>query len=248
MSVRTALRILPLVAATAVVLGTALPAAAAPGFGTATVDVAPPAPGTQITISGVTVGRHAGFDRVVFAVSGPTAGYRVGYVPRLVQDGSGATVPIRGAAILAVTIRSTEWTVHPSPAVNRSPGYEGLVQVLSAGEFEGYAQYGIGQASRAGFRVQRLTGPDRIVIDVAHPAAVATPGATPTGAAATGAAATTAAPAGGVAATSPAAAAGELPDTGAGPDPLPIAILGGVLVLAGIAAVGYGLRLTRHPA
>lgn len=242
MSVRVALRTLPLVAAAAVVLAAALPAAAEPAFGTATVAVDPPAPGTSITISTVTVGRHADFDRVVLTVSGPTAGYRVGYVPKLVQDGSGDTVPISGGAILAVTLRSTDWTVRPSPTVNRSPGYEGLVQLRSAGEFEGYAQYGIGQASRAGFRVQRLTGPDRLVVDVRHRTVAATPSATPTGAAPT-----TAGPAA-TATTSPAAAVGELPDTGPGTNPLPIAILGGVLLLAGIAAVGFGIRLTRPTA
>lgn len=244
MSVRAALRSLPLLVAAAAVLSVAAPAAAEPGFGTAPVAADPPAPGWPVTISSVTVGRHADFDRVVFALSGPTVGYRAQYVPKLIQDGSGNTVPIAGKAILVIIVQMTDWTEHPSPSVNRTLGWEGMVQLRSVGEFEGIAQFGIGQASKAGFRVQRLTGPDRLVVDVRHPARTApapSASASAAPAATSPSAAATTSPA-------PAAVAGELPDTGSGTNPLPLAILGAALALVGIVAVTFGVRLTRRPA
>jgi hypothetical protein len=144
------------------------------------VTVAPPAPQTQVRVTSVTVGRHADFDRVVFALSGPTLGYDVKYVPRLVEDPSGRPLALAGSAVLSIAMRQTDWIAHPSPHTNLTPGFPGLRQVRFAGEFEAVVSYGIGQSSKAGFRVFRLTGPDRIVVDVKHPAsATAQPGTRP---------------------------------------------------------------------
>lgn len=93
-----------------------------------------------VTVTAVTVGRHPGFDRVVL-----------------------------GAADIQVVVPGTDWLGHPSVQVNRAPAYPALRQVTGAGEFEGVLTYGIGQATRAGFRAFTLTGPDRLVIDVRHP-------------------------------------------------------------------------------
>jgi len=55
------------------------------------------------TLVAVRAGRHAGFDRVVFEFrGGDVPAHRVGYVDRLVQDGSGNTVAVAGAADLEV--------------------------------------------------------------------------------------------------------------------------------------------------
>ena len=55
------------------------------------------------------------------------------------------------------------------PSVRRtlSPGFPALRQVAWAGEFEATLSYGIGQQRKAGFRAFTLTGPDRLVVDVA---------------------------------------------------------------------------------
>ncbi|MGV9301511.1 AMIN-like domain-containing (lipo)protein, partial [Amycolatopsis sp. NPDC003676] len=50
------------------------------------------------TVGAVRSGRHDCFDRLVIDLSGPLAGYRVGYVDTVTMDGSGATVPLRGGA------------------------------------------------------------------------------------------------------------------------------------------------------
>lgn len=151
----------------ALLIGTATPAGAVPAFGTAPVVVLP-APNST-TITAVRVGQHAGFDRVVFDIAGPLPGYWVSYVPQVFQEGSGAPVPLAGAADILVSLANTEWLTTPSPTVNLSPAFPGLQQVRSAGEFEARASYGVGQATKAGFRVFTLTAPNRVVLDVRHP-------------------------------------------------------------------------------
>lgn len=145
----------------------ATPASALPAFGTAPVRVAPPA--AQTTITAVRVGRHAGFDRVVFDVRGRLPGYQVRYVPRVTNDPTGAPVPLAGAADILVVMEWTNWLTAVSPRTRLSPNLPALRQIRFAGEFEAQVSYGIGQATRAGFRVFTLTGPNRLVIDVRHP-------------------------------------------------------------------------------
>jgi hypothetical protein len=166
MSVRRVLVALGAVAVTAagVLAVTAGPAAALPGFGTA------PATGSAgpVTITTVTVGLHPDYDRVVFTASTGIPSWDVRYVPAVTRDGSGAPAPLLGAADIQVTIHGTDWTRHPSVQPNLTPGFPALRQVTGAGEFEAVGTYGIGQATRAGFRAFTLTGPDRLVVDVHH--------------------------------------------------------------------------------
>jgi hypothetical protein len=99
--------------------------------------------------------------------------------------------------------------------------------------------YGIGQASKAGFRVFRLTNPDRIVLDVKHPAGTATtpapePAAVPSSGSGAG--------------TDTDTGTGGLAETGPATDPVPLAILGGLLALAGLVVAGIGVHVARRPA
>jgi hypothetical protein len=152
------------------VLAAATPARALPAFGTAPVSLpgsGGAGPGGQVTIRSVTVGRHdsEGFDRVVFTVAGGLPAVTVGYVPQVIADGSGKPVPLLGTAFLQVSMRMT---TQGSPQQTITPaGFLALKQVKGAGDFEGVTSYGLGQATKAGFRVFTLTGPNRVVIDVA---------------------------------------------------------------------------------
>lgn len=253
--IRVAIRALVLVGLTAAAVSVAggHAGAAEPAFGTAPV-VSPPPAGPPATISAVEVGRHAGFDRVVFRVGGPSLGYDVRYTSQLVEDASGRVLPLAGSAVLTVTLRQTTWTDAPSPRVNRSDAFPALRQVRSAGEFEAVASYGLGQAGRDGFRVFRLAGPDRVVVDLRHPAGTAPPSGSPavpsagtspartgTGAGAgtgTGVGASPAPPS--EPDVSPSGAAEPVGDTDDG-FPLP-AVLIGVLVAGLLAAGGIALR------
>jgi hypothetical protein len=156
---------------TAVMLA-ASPAAALPDFGTAPVSlpgVGGVGPGDQVTIESVRVGHHAGFDRVVFTSRNGRPTVTVRYVDRVTKDPSGQPVSLLGSAFLLVTLRNTAWQTSPSPQPTITPRFPALRQLKGAGEFEAVASYGIGQATKAGFRVFTLSGPSRVVIDLAPP-------------------------------------------------------------------------------
>ncbi|HST63869.1 MAG TPA: hypothetical protein VLM05_01660 [Mycobacteriales bacterium] len=151
------------VAAAGVLALTAGPAAALPGFGTAPVTGG----AAPVTVTAVTTGSHAGFDRVVFTSTAAVSSWEVRYVTQVTADPSGTPIPLAGAADILVVVHGTDWMAHPSAQPNLSPGLPALRQVRGAGEFEGVLSYGIGQQRKAGFRVFTLTGPDRLVVDVA---------------------------------------------------------------------------------
>jgi hypothetical protein len=142
---------------------TAGPAAALPAFGTAPVTGGP----APVTVTSVTVGSHPGFDRVVLTSTAPISSWEVRYVPQVTNDPTGAPIPLAGAADILVVVHGTDWIAHPSAQPRLSPGFPALRQVRGAGEFEATLSYGIGQQRKAGYRVFTLTGPDRLVVDVA---------------------------------------------------------------------------------
>ncbi|MEV8191522.1 hypothetical protein RBB84_15470 [Rhodococcus sp. D-6] len=120
----------------------------------------------------VRAGRHECFDRIVVDLAGPAAGYRVGYVPAVHEDGSGFEVPLRGGAYLQVVVLAPAYHV---PANRREvvdvSGYRTLRQVAWANSFEGQTTLGVGVRARLPFRVFTLDGPgsgSRVVLDVAH--------------------------------------------------------------------------------
>jgi hypothetical protein len=122
----------------------------------------------------VRAGRTSCWDRIVFEVDGPVAGYSVRYVGQVVQDGSGAVLPVPGGARLQVQLNHPAYddagrpTLGPVPSVR---GFQTLRSVVSGGSFEGYTTFGVGTRARLPFRVFTLAGPgdhSRIVLDVAH--------------------------------------------------------------------------------
>ena len=149
----------------------ALPAAALglPPFSTAPRS----APGSppMAEVFGTAVGCHATFDRFVIRTRFGTADYAVRYVRRIVSDGSGRTVKLKGGKRLRVVMRDTRAHTESGgvliPNV-RTPLCPNLRQVKVAGDFEGVVTFGLGLRRKTGFRVFRLTAPSRVVIDVAH--------------------------------------------------------------------------------
>ncbi|TCK00332.1 AMIN-like domain-containing (lipo)protein [Nocardia alba] len=128
------------------------------------------------TVGDVRAGRHDCFDRVVIDLSGPVAGYRVGYVDTVTMDGSGAAVPLRGGGALQVMVQAPAYdgagnsTYHPADRAELVDlrGYPTLRQVAWAGSFEGQSTIGLGVRARLPFRVTTFDSPARVVIDVAH--------------------------------------------------------------------------------
>lgn len=158
--------------AAAALVATAGPAVALPPFSTAAVDRPAAVGTTQTELVKVTVGRHPTFDRMVFRFAGARPGVKVRYVTRVIQDGSGLPVPLRGRRFLQINFSPAR--AHPLNAGSANvpsvltPLFPTLRQLKIAGDFEGIVTFGAGLSRRAGFRVFALTSPRRIVIDVAR--------------------------------------------------------------------------------
>lgn len=142
----------------------------------ATDKTSPAEPGSKLTVTDIRTGVHDGFDRVVYELGGTgVPGWRVGYVDRAVQDGSGTDVQVAGGAILQVLIDGSAYPFDsgvdqysgPQPVL-AAPGGS-VVEVNGAGVFEGVTQSFIGITEPGtAFSVYALTGPTRLVIDVAR--------------------------------------------------------------------------------
>ncbi len=129
----------------------------------------------DLVVSDVRVGAQPGFDRVVFDLAGTgTVGWRVEYTEEPAQDGSGAPVDLAGDYVLAVHIQGTglpgadETVYDPPQLLVPGTGLTEVTEVLRLTPFEGQLNAYIGVASEQPFRVSRLAGPERLVVDVAH--------------------------------------------------------------------------------
>jgi hypothetical protein len=139
-------------------------------------DTAEPAAGSMVGITDVRLGRHDGFDRVVFEAAGSgTPGWDVRYVDAPSSQGSGADVTVAGEAVLQVTVSGTgypmdtgveEWS-GPDPL--RSGDTEVVTEVVWDGTFEGTSVAFVGTSARTPFRVYLLEDPARVVLEVADP-------------------------------------------------------------------------------
>jgi hypothetical protein len=144
-------------------------AAALPPFTTSARTA--PGSGGQAELSGVAAACHSTYDRFVFSARSGTPSYDVRYVSSTVADGSGNPVSLLGTKRIRVRIRNARG--HTTGGTNLipraiTPRCSNLRQVKTAGDFEGDVTFGLGVSRKQGFRVFRLTGPTRLVIDVAH--------------------------------------------------------------------------------
>jgi len=163
-------RAIPPIAIALTLLGLAAAAYGLPPFTTAAKKS--PSSGSQAQLNAATAGCHSTYDRFVLRIaSGGTPGYDVRYVSRIVGDGSGDPIPIQGSKFISVSIRNARG--HTNGGTNLlpntiTPGCSNFRQAKKAGDFEGVVTYGLGLRRKTGFRVFRLTGPARIVVDVLH--------------------------------------------------------------------------------
>jgi hypothetical protein len=112
------------------------------------------------------------YERVVFEFSGPVPLIEVSYVNQLLGGGSGLPVPIRGNAILGLTMRPAQ--AHDEQGRATAPtrmtfGLRNVKEVASAGDFEAVLSYGIGLAHTSEIRVITLAEPSRVVVDFLNP-------------------------------------------------------------------------------
>jgi hypothetical protein len=148
----------------------------APAFpANAEPDTADPSAGASVTVSDIRVGRHDGFDRVVFEVGGTgTPGWDVRYVDSATSQGSGEAVDVAGDAVLQVTLTGAGYPYDTgveefSGGTVSSADTETVTEVVFDSTFEGTTVSFVGTTGKTPFRVYLLDGPTRVVVEVADP-------------------------------------------------------------------------------
>jgi len=127
-------------------------------------------------LTGVRAARNAGFDRVVFEFAGSNRPkWSVRYVDGpFTADGSGEPVAVAGDAFLEVRMEGgsgvdldTGEVTYDGPARVAGAGTVRVTEVVRTGDFEAVMTWVIGSNRGVPFRVTVLTGPSRLVVDLA---------------------------------------------------------------------------------
>ena len=139
-------------------------------------DTGNPSAGALVSVTDIRIGRHDGFDRVVFEADGTgTPGWDVRYVDAAQSQGSGDDIEVDGGAVLQVTISGvgipadTGVEEYPGPDRLSAGDTEVVTEVVWDSTFEGTSVAFAGVTEETPFRVYLLEDPARVVLEVADP-------------------------------------------------------------------------------
>jgi hypothetical protein len=131
------------------------------------------APTAGAGLTGIRIGRHATYDRVVLDFRGPApTAFRATWVHTLVADPSGKRITLPGNAFLSVVVRGTSTAdvngrrTYFGPRTISTPQAANVRAVAITGDFERVLSVGIGARHRSWVHVFRLSSPSRLVVDV----------------------------------------------------------------------------------
>jgi hypothetical protein len=191
--------------------------------------------GVTGTITSIRVAHHDGYDRLVFgfatSLAVPPYELHRQATSTFTRDASGQQVTLEGSAGIRTVLRGSDTT--PGLPTDLKPQLPEIREVANIGNFEGVVSYGVGLKDQACFRAFELSGPSRLVIDVATP-----PDATSPNVAAAGQSASPASAAATTSEPSDLAATGH-PASANQPTSMPlVAFLGLLAVAAGLAVTG----------
>lgn len=140
-----------------------------------TADPAPktqrPSEPAQLAVVGVRVGAHEGFDRVVVDLEGEgEPGWFVDYTSTPMQETVGQPLQVAGNSFLNINV---DGTVYPFELgkdnivpVTMAGDTGNVIDVISAGTYEGRSQIVVGLRSELPYSVQVLKDPTRVVVDI----------------------------------------------------------------------------------
>jgi hypothetical protein len=146
--------------------------------GAGTTPVEGSATGSEIALlERVAVGRHEGYDRVVFQFKNTLPGYRVAFAqPPLKEDGSGNLVKLEGNAFVVVRMEQAsgfDLNTGEGVMVYKGPrrlegsaaGTSVVQELVRTGDFEAVLTWAIGLSDKVDFRVRTATSPSRLIVD-----------------------------------------------------------------------------------
>ena len=198
--------------------------------------------GVTGTITSIRVAHHDGYDRLVFgfatSLAVPTYELHRQATSTFTRDASGQRTTLEGSAGIRTVFHGSD-TTNGLPD-DLKPQLPEIREVANIGNFERVVSYGVGLTDQACFRAFELSGPSRLVIDVATP-----PDETSSSAAANSQSASSATAAATTSQPSNLAATGH-PASASQPTSMPlVAILGLLAVAAGLAIMGLRRFRTR---
>jgi hypothetical protein len=124
------------------------------------------------TQTAIRAASHAGYERVVFEFDTGVPGYHIEYIDKPIRDcGAGDVKEIAGEGWLEVRLypaRSHDDAGRPTlPARELEPRLAVVRELERTCDFEAVVTWVIGAASPNRFRVLELSGPPRLVVDIA---------------------------------------------------------------------------------
>ena len=130
----------------------------------------PQAP-SELTVTDVRIGRHEGFERVVFELDGGGApGWFVDYTSTPMQETVGQPLQVAGNSFLNINV---DGTVYPfelgkdnTVPVTMAGDTGNVIDVINAGTYEGRSQIVVGLRSELPYSVQVMEDPMRVVVDI----------------------------------------------------------------------------------
>ena len=120
------------------------------------------------------LGRHEGFDRLVFEFRGDLPGHHVEYTsPPVLEDGSGRKLRVAGEALVQVRMDQASAydleaglpTFRPGRLDGARAGTSVVLEVVKSGDFESILTWVVGLKKRVDFHVATLREPTRVIID-----------------------------------------------------------------------------------
>ena len=123
--------------------------------------------GASSQLNSIRIAPHDGYDRIVFDFSGQIPSYDLSRQDSatFVRGASGQPVTLDGSVGIKLLFRDADMA--SAVPLDQKPALTSIKEITQIGNFERVLSYGIGLASSQCVRILELSGPSRLVIDVA---------------------------------------------------------------------------------